>query len=71
MEDIIVVGAGIIGASAAYRLTQAGLRPLVIDAAAPAHGCSFGNAGLIAVDHVAPLASPETMRGVARMLLDP
>jgi glycine/D-amino acid oxidase-like deaminating enzyme len=69
MEEVIVIGAGIIGASTAYHLTRLGYRPRLVDSAPPGNGCSFGNAGLIAVDHVAPLASPATLAGIPRMLI--
>ncbi|HEX5396171.1 MAG TPA: FAD-dependent oxidoreductase, partial [Candidatus Limnocylindria bacterium] len=44
--DVIVVGAGMVGASAAYRLALAGMRPLVIEANAPASGASGRLAGM-------------------------
>jgi glycine/D-amino acid oxidase-like deaminating enzyme len=44
--EVIVVGAGMLGASAAYRLAQAGMRPLVIEANAPAYGASGRLAGM-------------------------
>ncbi len=44
--EVIVVGAGMLGASAAYRLAQAGMRPLVIEANAPAFGASGRLAGM-------------------------
>lgn len=69
MEDILVIGAGIIGSNAALNLAAKGYRVHIVDSEEPGLGCSFGNAGLIAVDHVAPLASPETLSGIPRMLL--
>jgi D-amino-acid dehydrogenase len=71
MEDVLVIGAGIIGASAALNLARRGMRVRMVDSAPPGSGCSFGNAGLIAIDHVAPLASPETIAGLPRMMLRP
>ena len=44
--EVIVVGAGMLGASAAYHLARAGMRPLVIEANAPAWGASGRNAGM-------------------------
>lgn len=44
--DVVVVGAGIVGATVAYRLAMAGMRPLVIEANAPASGASGRNAGM-------------------------
>lgn len=69
MEDILVVGAGIVGANAALNLTARGFRVHIADAGEPGLGCSFGNAGIIAVDHVAPLASPDTLAGLPRMVM--
>jgi len=44
--EVVVVGAGLIGASVAYRLARAGMRPLVLEANAPAWGASGRNAGM-------------------------
>ncbi|MDQ3149762.1 MAG: FAD-binding oxidoreductase, partial [Chloroflexota bacterium] len=44
--EVIVIGAGMLGASAAYHLARAGMRPLVIEANAPASGASGRNAGM-------------------------
>jgi sarcosine oxidase subunit beta len=44
--EAIVVGAGMLGASAAYHLARAGIRPLVIAANSPAWGASGRNAGM-------------------------
>lgn len=69
MKDVVVIGAGLIGCSAALNLAKKGFRVQIIDSAEPGSGCSFGNAGIIAVDHVAPLASPRTVAGIPRMLV--
>lgn len=44
--EVVVVGAGMLGASAAHRLALAGMRPLVIEANAPAFGASGRLAGM-------------------------
>jgi len=44
--EVIVVGAGFVGAWAAYHLASAGMRPLVIEANAPASGASGRLCGL-------------------------
>lgn len=44
--EVVVVGGGMVGASAAYHLARAGMRPLVIEANAPAWGASGRNAGM-------------------------
>jgi glycine/D-amino acid oxidase-like deaminating enzyme len=45
-SEVVVVGGGMVGASAAYHLARAGARPLVIEANAPAWGASGRNAGM-------------------------
>jgi glycine/D-amino acid oxidase-like deaminating enzyme len=44
--EVVVVGAGMLSASAAYHLARAGIRPLVIEANTPAWGASGRNAGM-------------------------
>ncbi|HUF05923.1 MAG TPA: FAD-binding oxidoreductase [Candidatus Binatia bacterium] len=44
--EVIVIGGGMVGASTAYHLARAGMRPLVIEANAPAWGASGRNAGM-------------------------
>jgi len=45
-SEVVVVGGGMVGASAAYHLARAGMRPLVIEANAPARGASGRSAGM-------------------------
>ncbi|MBA2632448.1 MAG: FAD-binding oxidoreductase [Chloroflexi bacterium] len=45
--EVIVIGAGMLGASAAYHLAKAGMKPLVLEANAPASGASGRNAGMV------------------------
>ncbi|MBA2263935.1 MAG: FAD-binding oxidoreductase [Chloroflexi bacterium] len=44
--EVVVVGGGMVGASAAYHLARAGMPPLVIEANTPAWGASGRNAGM-------------------------
>jgi glycine/D-amino acid oxidase-like deaminating enzyme len=44
--EVIIVGGGMLGASAAYHLARAGMRPLLIEANVPAWGASGRNAGM-------------------------
>ena len=61
--DVIVVGAGAIGACAADALTARGLRVTVLErGTAWGEGCSWGNAGLIVPSHARPIAAPENLR---------
>jgi D-amino-acid dehydrogenase len=64
--DVVVVGAGAIGAATAYELTRRGARVTVLERSHVATGCSYGNAGLISPSHTEALASPAALRdGIA------
>ena len=66
-----VIGAGAVGIATALYLQRDGWQVTVIDPEAPGEKASGGNAGLLALAHVAPVAMPGTLRQVPRMLLDP
>ena len=68
--EVVVVGAGLIGAACALRLAAEGRDVLLLDAEPPGQGASFGNAGHIATEQVFPLASAEVIRASWRYLLD-
>jgi D-amino-acid dehydrogenase len=68
---IAVVGAGIVGSTAAYILCKRGAHVTLIDRADPGRGCSYGNAGALSPGSVAPLAMPGILARAPRMLLDP
>jgi D-amino-acid dehydrogenase len=69
--DIVIVGAGIIGLSAAFRLQQAGRRVTLIDRAGMAQGASFGNAAAFAFTDVLPMAAKGMLGKVPGWLMDP
>lgn len=69
--DITIVGAGIVGVCCALALQAEGLRVALLDGAGPGEGCSKGNAGHLAVEHIAALSSPATILQVPKMLLQP
>jgi len=69
--DVIVVGAGVVGLSAALALQARGLAVTVLDREGPAAGASAGNAGAFAFTDILPLASPGIMRKAPGWLLDP
>lgn len=69
--DVVVIGAGIIGISAALKLQQKGKHVLVLDSKGVAADTSAGNAGAFAFADVIPLATPGVMRKAPKWLLDP
>jgi D-amino-acid dehydrogenase len=71
MTDVVVIGAGVIGLSAALMAQARGLSVTVVDREGPAAGASAGNAGAFAFTDILPLASPGILRKAPRWLLDP
>lgn len=69
--DVIVVGAGVIGLSAAIAAQMRGLKVMVVDREGPAAGASAGNAGAFAFTDILPLASPSILKKAPKWLLDP
>ncbi|HEY0271273.1 MAG TPA: FAD-binding oxidoreductase [Sphingomonas sp.] len=65
-----MIGAGIVGASAALALQDSGHTVTLIDPEADVRGASWGNAGHIAVEQIEPLASRAALKSVPRRLLD-
>lgn len=68
---MIVVGAGVVGLSAALALRARGRTVTVLDREGPAAGASAGNAGAFAFTDILPLASPGILRKAPKWLLDP
>ena len=69
--DVLVIGAGVVGLSAALAAQARGLRVAVVDREGPAAGASAGNAGAFAFTDILPLASPGILRKAPKWLLDP
>ena len=71
-KHVIVVGAGVIGLSAAYYCAQRGWSVTVIERNGERRdGCSFGNAGLIVPSHFVPLAAPGMVALGLKWMWDP
>ena len=70
-QDILVIGAGIIGISTALELQRRGRRVTVIDRGGIAAEASQGNAGAFAYTDIVPLATPGILRKAPGWLLDP
>ena len=66
--SVAVIGAGVVGCAVARALQRSGRRVTLVDPEPPGTVTSFGNAGYIAVDHILPLARPDVLWRVPRML---
>ncbi len=67
---IIVIGAGVIGATSAHWLAAAGHKVVILEqAAGPAQGVSAGNGGQLAYAYVEPLAAPDIWAMLPALLL--
>ncbi|RVJ08155.1 FAD-dependent oxidoreductase [Sinorhizobium meliloti] len=69
--DVIVIGAGVVGLTAAIAAVASGLSVTVLDREGPAAGASAGNAGAFAFTDILPLASPGILKKAPKWLLDP
>ena len=62
MQQIVIIGGGVVGLSTGLMLARAGHRVTVLDSDQERAAASWGNAGHIAVEQVAPFASPAALR---------
>lgn len=69
--DVVVIGAGIVGISAALWLQRDGHKVIVVDRLPPGEATSHGNAGVLAGSSVVPVTVPGLIPKVPKMLLDP
>jgi glycine/D-amino acid oxidase-like deaminating enzyme len=56
--DVVVLGAGIVGVSAAYAVRQRGLSVVLVDRREPGSETSYGNAGILSSGSILPLNKP-------------
>ncbi|TDV14977.1 NAD(P)/FAD-dependent oxidoreductase [Paraburkholderia caballeronis] len=68
--EVIVLGAGIVGVSAALHLQDRGRRVALIDRRGPGEETSYGNAGLIERSSVVPYGFPRSATALLRYALN-
>lgn len=69
--DVAIVGAGIIGTSAAFELSERGRTLCLIDPAEAGLGTAAGSSSFIAGGAIFPVARPSVVRDLPKMLFDP
>ena len=67
---VVVIGAGIVGVSAAIWLCRDGHDVTVLDPNGPAGGTSFGNAGILAASSIVPVTVPGLIAKAPKLLFD-
>jgi D-amino-acid dehydrogenase len=70
-KKVLVIGAGIVGCSAALWLQRDGHQVTIVDRKGPGEGASKGNASVIAVESCIPVATPGILWDVPKYLSDP
>jgi D-amino-acid dehydrogenase len=72
-DHVVIIGAGIIGATSAYQCLNAGLRVTLVEPDRPGdeQAASFGNAGWLSSHSVLPPAAPGAWKNVPKWLSDP
>src|SRR5690349_15418074 len=66
--DVVVLGAGIVGVSAAYAARQRGLSVVIVDRREPGSETSYGNAGIISSGSILPLNTPSLLKNLPKYL---
>ncbi len=70
MNQVTIIGAGIVGICTAVTLQQRGIPVRLIDEREPGTGTSYGNAGLLSVDSCMPIAMPGMIKKIPKWLSD-
>lgn len=71
MTDVVIVGGGLIGLSAALMLADRGAAVAVVDSGALGSGAARGNAGFMCTALLEPLAAPGAVTSAITSLRDP
>ena len=66
-----IIGAGIVGVSAAAFLQREGYKVTIVDRVPPGEGASFGNAGGLAFAEIVPTVHPHMLLKIPGWLIDP
>ena len=66
--DVIVLGAGIVGVSAAYAARQRGMSVILADRREPGSETSYGNAGILSSGSIMPLNQPSLWNALPKYL---
>ena len=70
-DDVLVLGAGVVGLSVAVALLEAGRGVRVLEARTVGCGSSHGNCGTLTPSHAAPMAAPGAIGKALRWMLTP
>ena len=70
-DDVVVVGAGVVGLACALALAERGRGVRVVDSGAVGGGSSHGNCGTLTPSHSLPLAAPGQVLRAMRWMLTP
>ena len=70
-SDVLIIGGGAIGLSAAYYLNAAGLKVTILEKKDIGAGSSYGNAGLVGPRYFVPLASPGVVKKALKWMWNP
>src|SRR6195256_2992000 len=66
--DVAVLGAGIVGVSAAYAARQRGMSVVLVDRREPGSETSYGNAGILSSGSISPLNNPALWSALPKYL---
>src|SRR6201991_161915 len=66
--DVIVLGAGIVGVSAAYAARQRGFDVVLVDRREPGSETSYGNSGVLSSGSINPLNNPALWKMLPKYL---
>jgi D-amino-acid dehydrogenase len=69
MNDVVVVGGGVVGCWTALHLAQAGCKVALLERDSIGRGASYGNCGYVSPSHVHPLSGPGAIKHALEMMV--